>query len=44
MGGADDMRELDAGSAFNFACTPEDIAAHLLHFCSEDGNDITINV
>jgi 3-oxoacyl-[acyl-carrier protein] reductase len=39
--GSDDMRARDAGAPFGFVCTPEDIAATVLHLCSEDGRYIT---
>jgi 3-oxoacyl-[acyl-carrier protein] reductase len=41
MGGSDDMRVLDANSPFGFVCTPDDIAATVAHFCSDDGRYIT---
>lgn len=36
-----DIREADSKSPFGFVCTPEDIAATILHLCSEDGRYIT---
>lgn len=39
--GNDDMRRLDANAPFGFVCTPEDIAATVVHLCSEEGRYIT---
>ena len=39
--GNDDMRLRDADAPFGFVCTPDDIAASVVHLCSEDGRYIT---
>lgn len=39
--GNDDMRQRDADAPFGFVCTPDDIAASVVHLCSEDGRYIT---
>lgn len=36
-----DIRQADSKSPFGFVCTPDDIAATILHLCSEDGRYIT---
>jgi len=39
--GDDDMRKIDANAPFGFVCTPDDIAATVVHLCCEDGRYIT---
>jgi NAD(P)-dependent dehydrogenase (short-subunit alcohol dehydrogenase family) len=39
--GNDDMRLRDADAPFGFVCTPDDIAATVVHLCSEEGRYIT---
>jgi NAD(P)-dependent dehydrogenase (short-subunit alcohol dehydrogenase family) len=39
--GPDDMRERDASAPFGFVCTPEDIAAAVAYFVSEQGRYVT---
>ncbi|MCZ6887306.1 MAG: SDR family oxidoreductase [Gammaproteobacteria bacterium] len=39
--GSDDIRTRDADAPFGFVCTPQDIAATVLHLCSEDGRYVT---
>jgi NAD(P)-dependent dehydrogenase (short-subunit alcohol dehydrogenase family) len=36
-----DIRSADSNSPFGFVCTPGDIAATVLHLCSEDGRYVT---
>ena len=40
-GRGSDMSEASANSPFGFVCTPDDIAASILHLCSDDGRYIT---
>ena len=40
-GGGNDIRSVDSHSPFGFVCTPDDIAATVLHLCSEDGRYLT---
>jgi len=40
-GRGDDIRTAEANSPFGFVCTPDDIAATVLHLCSEDGRYLT---
>jgi NAD(P)-dependent dehydrogenase (short-subunit alcohol dehydrogenase family) len=39
--GPDDMRERDAGAPFGFVCKPEDIAAAVAYFVSDQGRYVT---
>ena len=39
--GSKDIRDVDANSPFGFVCTPGDIAATVVHLCSEDGRYLT---
>jgi NAD(P)-dependent dehydrogenase (short-subunit alcohol dehydrogenase family) len=40
-GGGADIRAVDVHSPFGFVCTPNDIAATVLHLCSEGGRYVT---
>jgi len=40
-GGGKDIRDVDSRSPFGFVCTPDDIAATVLHLCSQDGRYVT---